>query len=90
MCYFPLDTPNPESYVFRLTDDEIVLTEEILVKVQELCDSLKPKPRTLTNSHRPTSSNEEKDMLLEDYREYRAQSNKMRIRSCANPECPPS
>ena len=33
MCYFPLDTPNPEAYVFRLTDDEIVLTDEILGKV---------------------------------------------------------
>jgi hypothetical protein len=73
MCYFPLDCPNPESYVFRLTNDEIVLTDEILCKVQELCDCVKPKPKAFTNSHRPGSSNE-KDMLLEDYLEYQIQS----------------
>lgn len=89
MCYFPLDSPNPESYVFRLTNDEIVLTDEILCKVQELCDSDKPKPKALTNSHRPGSSNE-KDMLLEDYLEYQIQSNKVRIQSYSNAECLPS
>ena len=90
MCYFPLDCPNPESYVFRLSndDDEIVLTDEILGKVHELCDSFKPKPKTLTNSHRrPESSSNEKDMLMEDYMEYQAQSNKLRVRSYVNPEC---
>ena len=90
MCYFPLDCPKPESYVFRLTNDEIVLTDEILCKVQELCDSVKPKPKTLKNSHRPESSSNENDMLLEDYLEYQMQANKLRIRSCANPECQPS
>ena len=66
-CTFPLCTERPCDFIFDLIDDEIVLTDEILLRIAE---SIKPKPRALTNSHARKEDNDHEMLIWEqDYRE---------------------